>query len=73
MTPIQIRLRDLRAARGFTQEELASVAQVRQGTISAIERGVTTRIDLAVLERLAKALDVEPADLLKPISHKRGR
>jgi len=71
VTPIQIRVRELRTDRGLSQEALADLAGVRQGTVSAIERGVTTRIDLDVLERLAKALQVEPGDLLR--TRKRGK
>ena len=74
MTPIHIRLRELRAERGLTQEALAELACVRQGTISAIERDVTTRIDLDVLDRLAEALDVKPGELLVTVpKRKRGK
>ncbi len=72
MTPIQIRLRDLRAAKGLSQEALAELACVRQGTVSAIERGATSRIDLDVLDRLARALNVDASELLRSV-RKRGK
>ena len=65
------RLRDilaanLRAARdrkGWTQEELAGQARVSARYVGAIERRqVSPSID--VLERLAKALNSAPRDLL---------
>ncbi len=74
MSPVRFRLRDLRAARGLTQEALAELAGVRQATISQIERGATSRIDLDVLERLAAALGVQPGELLATDGkRKRGR
>ena len=65
VTPVRLRLRDLRAAKGFTQEELASIAQVRQATISQLESDGSAGVSFAVLERLANALGVEPADLIE--------
>lgn len=55
---------ELREARGWSQRELARRARVRQATLSAIEAGQTTGIDFETLERLAKALDVDPGYLI---------
>lgn len=63
MSPLIIRLRDLRTATGFTQQQLAAKAGVRQGTVSDIELGKGRRVDLDVLERIAAALGVPPLDL----------
>jgi transcriptional regulator with XRE-family HTH domain len=59
-----IRVRELREAKGWTQAELAREAKVRPSTLVEIEKGRTSRIDLAVLERLADALDVAPGFLI---------
>jgi transcriptional regulator with XRE-family HTH domain len=67
--PVTIRLRETREAKGFTQAALARVSGVPQPTISRIERG-TTAIDLGVLERLADALEVDAAYLIR---HERGK
>lgn len=64
MTPVTIRLRELREARGLTQVGLSRASGVPQPTISRIESG-TTAIDLGVLERLADALDVDAALLIR--------
>jgi transcriptional regulator with XRE-family HTH domain len=64
MTPVVLRVRELREARGWSQRELARRAGVRQATLSAIENAQTTGIDFETLERLAKALDVDPAFLI---------
>lgn len=69
MTPITFRVRELREARGWTQRELARLANVRPNTVLDIEYGRTTRIDLEVLGRLARALEVDPGYLIV----KRGR
>lgn len=54
----------LRRARGFTQEQLAVAAGVRQAQISEIESGkISVRIDS--LERIAQALGVPFAELFE--------
>jgi transcriptional regulator with XRE-family HTH domain len=64
VSPITIRIQELREARGWSQAELARRAAVRQATVSAIENAQTSGIDFAVLERLADALGVDPAFLI---------
>ena len=66
--PLSIRLRELREARGLSPLQLAAKSGVPQPTIWRIENG-TTRIDLGVLERLADALEVDAALLIR---HERG-
>ncbi len=63
MTPLVLRLKQLRKAAGLTQAQLAEKVGVYQGTISDHERGKATRIDLSLIERLAEALGVEPGEL----------
>ncbi len=69
LTPVLIRLRELREARSLSQAELSRLSGVPQPTISRIEGG-TTAIDLGVLERLANALEVDAALLIR---HERGK
>ena len=64
MTPLTLRIKELREARGWSQAELARRAKVRQATLSAIENQLTTGVDFAVLDRLARALEVDPGFLL---------
>jgi transcriptional regulator with XRE-family HTH domain len=64
LSPVYLRVRELREAKGLTQVELAARAKVRQATVSAIENEETRRVDLDVLERLAVALDVDPGFLV---------
>jgi putative transcriptional regulator len=81
MTPIRVRLRELRKERGLSQQALADLADVRQSAISQLESGTRQRIDLGILERLARALECESInDLLvlepeppKPAKHPRKR
>lgn len=69
LSPVTIRLRELREARDLTQSALSELSGVPQATISRIESG-TSAIDLGVLERLAVALDVDAAFLIR---HERGK
>jgi predicted ATPase/DNA-binding XRE family transcriptional regulator len=55
-------LRELRVARGYSQEALAERASLSPRTISDLERGVKTRPHPATLRFLADALDLEPSD-----------
>ena len=64
MTPIRIRLKEVRESRGLTQVELAKLAGVGRPAISNIENGKTSAIDFDVLERLATALQVNAAVLV---------
>jgi len=65
MSPIRLRVRELREAQGWSQAELSERAGgVRLATISDYESGRIKRPDLAILERLAEAFGVEPGFLL---------
>jgi transcriptional regulator with XRE-family HTH domain len=64
MTPITLRVKELREARKWSQAELARRAKVRRAMLNELEAGKRQRIDLAILERLATALEVDPALLL---------
>jgi transcriptional regulator with XRE-family HTH domain len=57
-------LRRLRNAKGVSQDELAHEANVSRSYLSQLEKG-TFYASLNVVGRLAEALDVEPAELLK--------
>ena len=71
VTPLHLRLRELRKAAGLTQEQLATAAGVRQGTVSALETRKSKGIDFATAEALAKALGVDPHELFETTPAKR--
>ena len=60
---LAINLRKLRQARGLSQEELAHRAEIDRTYISALERSVYAA-GIDVVDRLARSLGVEVADLL---------
>jgi transcriptional regulator with XRE-family HTH domain len=64
MTPILLRIRELRRARGWSQAELAGRAGIRQATVSRLESGAVSSISLGILEKIAMALEVDPGYLL---------
>jgi len=64
VTPIRLRVGELRTARGWTQDQLAQRAGVSRVTISRIESDENRRIDYDVLEKLADALDVDAGYLI---------
>lgn len=57
-------LRRLRHSKGMSQDALALEAGVSRSYLSQVEKG-TFYASLKVIGRLADALGVEPADLLK--------
>lgn len=68
---LAVNLRKLRRARGLSQEELAHRADIDRTYISSLERSVYAA-GIDVVERLARALDVEVADLLtRPTTKKK--
>jgi transcriptional regulator with XRE-family HTH domain len=57
-------LRKQRQAKGLSQEELAHLADIDRTYISSLERCVYAA-GIDVVDKLAKAMDVEAADLLR--------
>ncbi|MDR7092800.1 helix-turn-helix domain-containing protein [Hydrogenophaga laconesensis] len=60
-------VRTLRVAKGWSQEALAHECGLDRTYVSAIERSLWN-VALSNIERLAKALDVEPWELIKPVT-----
>jgi transcriptional regulator with XRE-family HTH domain len=60
------KLKDLRTARGISQEKLAEIAGVHRNFVGLAERGAQN-ISLSNLTKLAHALKVRPAELIKDI------
>ncbi len=65
MTPLRFRIKELREARGLSQAALAEHVGVRQATINDLENGHSRQDTLALLEKLAHALGVEPGELFE--------
>jgi transcriptional regulator with XRE-family HTH domain len=55
----------LRGRRGLTQRQLANLADLTIETISDIERGDTTRPQLATIRKLAAALEMDFDELVE--------
>lgn len=64
MTPVNLRVRELREARGWSQSELAGRAGVSRLTVINIESGKSKGVDFSTLEGLAKALGVDAGYLV---------
>ena len=58
------RLRELREQTGFSQAQLAGQAEVSQGYLCQLEREEVKNPSAAILLRLAKALYVDPHELM---------
>lgn len=64
MTPVTLRLREVRESKGLSQARLAKLSGVAQPTISRLEAGKLGTINLKHLEKLARALGVNAAVLI---------
>lgn len=60
------RLKELRAARGLTQEEFAERSGISYKYYQAVEAGRKNNLRLATLDRLAKAYGLEAWQLILP-------
>ena len=69
METIGQRIKRLRTERGIGQDRLALRADVDQSGLSKIERGVRKGLSLAFAERIADALEVPVADLLRDTNY----
>lgn len=59
-------VRKLREAKGFSQEELAYLANLHRTYISSLERG-ERNVSLVNIKKMAKALDVSVSHLLRDL------
>lgn len=66
------RIRDLREDQGLSQEKLADMAKLHRTAITHIERASRSST-LETIEKLAKALGVQPADLMPSLELPRRR
>lgn len=63
---ISTNLKRLRTERGLSQERMAELADFHRTYVSQLERCVTN-VSIDGLERIAKALDVDIRELLRPV------
>ncbi|WP_439361591.1 helix-turn-helix domain-containing protein [Bradyrhizobium sp. DASA03007] len=61
---VGLNIQDLRRAKKLSQEELADRSKVHQTYLSGVETGKRNP-SLLVLERIARALDVDPEELVR--------
>lgn len=57
-----LKIKELRKAKGLSQEKLANLAEIDRTYLPAIEKG-ERNVSIEVVEKLAKALDVKIKDL----------
>ena len=65
-------MRRLRHEKGLSQDDLAYEAEVSRSYVSQLEKGAFYA-SLKIVAKIAGALRVEPAELLKPPPHYRGK
>ena len=61
------RVREIRAEKELSQEKLGFLSGLDRTYISGVERGVRN-VSLVNIAKIAKSLDVSPADLLSKVS-----
>lgn len=63
-------LRELRLAKGLSQQSLANECEMERTHISAIERALRTP-SLSTIFKLADALEIKPSELVKLIEERK--
>lgn len=69
---LKLRIGALMNERQMTEAELAKRAKIARNTVRSLRRGVNTRVDLEVLEKIATALAVRPMELFEETETKPG-
>jgi len=59
-----LRIKELRSAKGITQEDLAELSGLSRQYVGDVERG-TRNISLVNIEKIATALEITLSELLK--------
>jgi len=71
---VAVRIRELRARFGLTQQELAELADISEQSIQKLESRSKKQIWLKTVEQLAAAFDLEAYELLSPeLPHENAR
>lgn len=65
MQRLELRLRELRKARGFSQSQLAHKVGVTQATVAHWENGTSRSLRLETLDQLCRALACSPGELIR--------
>lgn len=68
-TPIRLRTLKLRKKQNLTQQQLARRADLSKTTISNLESGHQTKIELETIAKLCHALDCTPTDLFEIVEN----
>lgn len=61
---MKVLLQEVRKSRGLSQNDLARISSMSPQNIQKIEQGDAKSITFQTLERLCKALNCQPGDLL---------
>lgn len=69
---IKLRTLKLRKMRRMTQQQLANRAHLSKTTISNLESGSQTKIELETIAKLCLALNCTPADLFELVENKQN-
>jgi putative transcriptional regulator len=70
---LKLRVGALMKARGITEKEMYDRTGIARNSIRTLMRGSNTRIDLFVLERIARELGVSPLELFDATDEPRGQ
>ena len=69
---LKLRVGALMKARGISEKDMHDRTKLARNTIRSLMRGSNTRVDLAVLEKIAAELGVSPMELFEATDEKRG-
>jgi DNA-binding Xre family transcriptional regulator len=70
---LRLRIGTLARERNISEHDLWKSTGLARNTVRSLMRGVNTRVDLIVLERIATALGVRPLELFEEVEGQPGQ
>ena len=70
---LRLRIGALMKERGITEREMSERTTLARNTVRSLMRGLNTRVDLVVLEKIAAELGVRPMELFEETEERPGR
>lgn len=69
MDHVKLRIQDLADVKGWTLEEVANRAGVQYETVQDYSRNILSTVDLSIVYRIARALEVTLEDLVEVLEN----
>jgi putative transcriptional regulator len=70
---LRLRVGSLMKERGMSEKDMHDATGLARNTIRSLQRGVSVRVDLLTMEKIAVALGVRPLELFEEVDGQPGQ